>query len=329
MIGRPEIWGSRLAMAVPRFSHESAHRPPRGAPQRRPASGPLRSRLLAGAIGFMLGISTAAAVMLAWPPPMSARGIAPAIAGHRTQPAASPAPRPSSASAPRAVGYWGMAPSADGGPSAFPRSDAYCAARVAHSQETIPDNATADATPGPGDSAVIQWGPAAKQMVAGLRYVDGHYTGTTADIFAWAACKWGWDENTLKAQAVAESSWHESNEGDAEDGCNHTFSIIGIRDSQGQACPTDHSAWGGYPYTYTSTAVALDFAAAYLRSCYDGHASGIYGQDFRQLAAANGWNYIEWQCIGTWYSGTWDSNDADYIASVQNHLAQRDWLEMH
>src|SRR5215831_7388164 len=37
---------------------------------------------------------------------------------------------------------------------------------------------------------------------------DGQYTGTTDMIFRWAACKWGIDEDVVRAQATAEhGSW--------------------------------------------------------------------------------------------------------------------------
>ena len=42
----------------------------------------------------------------------------------------------------------------------------------------------------------------------------GNFTGTTTEIFQWAACKWGIDEDTLRAVAVQESDWHQSAVGD-------------------------------------------------------------------------------------------------------------------
>ena len=35
----------------------------------------------------------------------------------------------------------------------------------------------------------------------------GNFTGTTDEIIQWAACKWGFDENTLRAQVAKESYW--------------------------------------------------------------------------------------------------------------------------
>ena len=43
-----------------------------------------------------------------------------------------------------------------------------------------------------------------------LPRVDGQFTGTTDEIFQWAACKWGLPDNVLRAQAVRESMWFQS-----------------------------------------------------------------------------------------------------------------------
>jgi hypothetical protein len=42
-----------------------------------------------------------------------------------------------------------------------------------------------------------------------LRRVDGQFTGTTDEIFQWAACKWGLPDNLIRADAVDESTWFQ------------------------------------------------------------------------------------------------------------------------
>ena len=42
-----------------------------------------------------------------------------------------------------------------------------------------------------------------------MRRVDGAFTGTTDEIFQWAACKWGLADNLLRAIAVRESTWYQ------------------------------------------------------------------------------------------------------------------------
>jgi hypothetical protein len=44
--------------------------------------------------------------------------------------------------------------------------------------------------------------------------VTGNFAGTTTEIIQWAACKWGIDEDTIRAAAVMESYWHMSDLGD-------------------------------------------------------------------------------------------------------------------
>jgi hypothetical protein len=42
-----------------------------------------------------------------------------------------------------------------------------------------------------------------------LKRVDGRFTGTTDEIFQWAACKWGLPDNLARAEAVRESTWFQ------------------------------------------------------------------------------------------------------------------------
>jgi hypothetical protein len=47
----------------------------------------------------------------------------------------------------------------------------------------------------------------------------------------------------------------------------------------------------------------------------------------RQIAAARGWPYVLWGCVGSWFSGGWyDSGAVNYIHKVHTALAQRTWL---
>ena len=44
--------------------------------------------------------------------------------------------------------------------------------------------------------------------------VTGDFTGTTDEILQWAACKWGIDEDMVRAQIAKESWWHQEAKGD-------------------------------------------------------------------------------------------------------------------
>ena len=44
--------------------------------------------------------------------------------------------------------------------------------------------------------------------------IDGNFTGTTAEILRWTACKWGIDESIVFAQTVMETWWRQTALGD-------------------------------------------------------------------------------------------------------------------
>src|SRR6202043_896238 len=46
------------------------------------------------------------------------------------------------------------------------------------------------------------------------RQITGNFSGTTDEILQWVACKWGIDENMLRAMAISESNWHQNYRGD-------------------------------------------------------------------------------------------------------------------
>jgi hypothetical protein len=236
--------------------------------------------------------------------------------------------------------YYGTAPSGNAvgrlGPSTptgFPRDAATCAATIIRSSwEPRADNAAANNTKGDGSYV---WGPDATDTYwaafrANVLLAQGQFTGTTTEMFSWAACRWGIDENILRAVGVQESHWHQSSWGDRCAGTDPTIGSFGIIQIKNKYCDGSLSE-GGMPDTGNSTALALDFYGAKIRSCYDGDFYGgggwLYGQTVGQIAAANGWDYVLWGCIGYWYSGGWyDSGAQSYINSVKGYLANRTWL---
>jgi hypothetical protein len=208
-----------------------------------------------------------------------------------------------------------------------------------NSYEPRPGNKTANNSY-PANPSSLQWGPSATDPYwaiwrADVLKVTGHYTSpstiTTTMVIQWAACKWGLDEDTLRAQAVVESGWDQSWRGDicGTDPSIGSFSIIQIKN---RYCD-DSLASGGMPATQSSTALALDFFGAHLRACYDGafYDGGAWlygGKTVDQIAATSGWDYVYWGCIGNWYSGGWhDSGAETYIAEVKLDLANRVWTK--
>jgi hypothetical protein len=218
-----------------------------------------------------------------------------------------------------------------GGPA---HTDAFCTSNLtATTAEPRPDNYPANSTP--GDPASALWGTEVDprswtKWGAKRAQVTGAFTGVTTLQFQWAACKWGLNEDWLRAAGVQETDWHQYLVGD---NCGPlgeaSYGIIQVKN---RYC-SGSLAWGGYPQTQRSTSFALDFYGAYLRSCFDGDfydgGSWLYGgQTVDMIAATRGWDYVMWGCVGSWFSGGWyDSGASSYINSVKNHLSNRDWTK--
>lgn len=84
-----------------------------------------------------------------------------------------------------------------------------CAAKVAKAPEVRAMNSAANHTSGSAAPATFRnWGTNAK-AVSYAKRVDGQFTGTTDEIIQWAACKWGFDPEPVRAQVMVESSWRQ------------------------------------------------------------------------------------------------------------------------
>jgi Transglycosylase SLT domain len=226
--------------------------------------------------------------------------------------------------------YFGTLPS---GTTGLPNSDSVCAAKVAPSAwEPRPDNTAANNLV-PAHPATISWARNQgnlhwKGWIANRDKVTGNYKGTTSQIFQWAACKWGVDEDVLRAVGAQESGWHQDAVGDVADGAPHSFGIMQVRNTSDVGGP----AWGGYPQTLKDTSLNIDFYAAYIRSCLDGDfydgGPWLYdGQTVEKEIAADGANYVLWGCVGSWFSGHWyDALAQTYVAHVRHRLEEKAWL---
>lgn len=177
-------------------------------------------------------------------------------------------------------------------------------------------------TPGSGDAR-------ANTQIA-IR-VDGTYTGTTDEILQWAACKWGIDEDIVRAQAVIESWWRQSAMGDFRSDASTCAPGHGLgQDGKAGLCP---NSWGilqnsyvyeksAWPAVYQSTAFNADTAYGIWRACYEGYQWWLndveHGVPYQAGDA--------WGCVGEWFAGRWHTSAADgYVTRVQEILAQRKW----
>ena len=191
-------------------------------------------------------------------------------------------------------------------------SGAQCAARVRDAAEIRPENAAANANRGGRQYANSRtdW--------AGFNRVDGDFAGTTDEIIQWAACKWGIDEDIVRAQIIKESYWYMSTVGDGGD----SFGV-------GQVRRSAHGSAFQFPQVnaQNSTAYNLDYTYASWRACYE----GVYGW-LNQTSERNG-TYGPgdvWGCLGVWFSGRWYWNNDAYLNqqgdSVRWHYDNRTWL---
>jgi len=207
--------------------------------------------------------------------------------------------------------------------SALP-SDAECAARVRRSSfEPRPQNFLAN-----NNNVYAQGARLIGNDLYGYEdRVTGNFTGTTDEILQWGACKWGIDENIVRAQAVQESSWDQAALGDCRGGTvpdTHGCQSVGILQVKGANIPPTHP--GTWPYAYESTAFNVDYTYAVWRSCYEGKETWL-GSGYR---AGD-----EWGCVGRWFSGNWygaagggaTGTSQGYISSVQRIMANEVWLD--
>jgi hypothetical protein len=213
-----------------------------------------------------------------------------------------PAP-PAGPTPPPAAGHFATLP-----PGSPLPSDAECAARVRPAAENRPGNAVPNATRGtsPNDK---------------YPRVTGNFTGTTDQILQWAACKWGIDEDVVRAQIVKESWWNQSNVGDN----GESFGLGQVRRPYHQTAFEDENA-------VRSSAYNVDYTYAGWRSCFEGNETWLNQfERGREYTAGDLWG-----CVGVWFSGRWYTEAAvAYIeggdtlgygnVGVKEHLQRRTW----
>lgn len=228
--------------------------------------------------------------------------------------ASQPADRISPPTAPSG-GYFGTLP-----PGSTLPSDATCAAAVRQAPELREVNTTANQTKGvPGPTTGI------------YTRVTGNFTGTTDELIQWASCKWGLDEDMVRAQVAKESWWHQDSKGDLTSDASRCAPGhgIGVDGFAGQ-CPESfgllqirYPYWQpAFPSAIASSAYNLDYSLAARRNCFEGNEGWLNNYERgRDYAGGDLWG-----CMGLWFSGRWYAGGAvEYIAAVQQYLADRVW----
>lgn len=248
--------------------------------------------------------------------------------------------------APASAVYFGTLP-----PGSSLPTDKQCAVLISATPESVPQNSTPNhfslttSDLGTFYSEPFWFNYSASTYT---NRVTGAYTGSTDMILRWAACKWGIDEDVVRAEAMLESEWTQGSPtytatshagwGDnrtAKSQCE-TSEWVGWLNPPGecwQSCGIfqtkvfDFNVW---PAACESTAFNADFRMAYQRACMDGNGPSWYSRDLPAAgypAYPNGSaDQMFWGCMGAWYSGGWYDADAlAYIAEVQSAVASKYW----
>lgn len=222
-------------------------------------------------------------------------------------------------------------------PGATLPSEQECASRVHRSSwEPRPDNTTANQHI-PTPQQISQLSPWDKsigqdpQANAFLQEITGNFTGTTNEILQWAACKWGIDENVVRAIAVVESGWNQNTLGDHT--TNQRYCPPGTWD--GKSCYQSYGLFQLKYYYFQSTwpmsrddvAFNAEYSLGVIRTCFEGWTFYLKGR-----TPLPGYPHYQagdlWGCVGRWYSGSWYSQGAvNYIERVKTVLANQDWLQ--
>jgi autotransporter family porin len=227
-------------------------------------------------------------------------------------------------------------------PAGSPLPDeATCAAKVKRSSwEPRPANTTANhRTATAAELAqLLSWDDAQAFDPRALAFqarLTGDFTGTTDEIIQWVACKWGFNVDHIRAEAVASSGWRQAAQTDwtptDSGGCPPDAATR--QGMNGPECATTYGilqiTWRynktAWPLFRESTPFHLDYAFGLRRVCLE-------GWDLSQAdRAPAGIPYAkddEWGCAGAYYSGQWHDGDAEgYITDVKGQLAGRAWTQ--
>ena len=181
--------------------------------------------------------------------------------------------------------------------SALP-SDATCASRVRPAPEVRAANVSYNNTRGFGGNSLYP-------------RVSGNFAGTTDEILQWAACKWGIDEDIVRAQIVRESYWDQRSVGDN----GESFGLGQVRVPYHQSAFVNDNA-------KRSSAYNVDYTYAGWRECFEGRMTWLNTVERgRDYSAGDLWG-----CLGVWFSGRWYTAAAvGYMSLVQSDLNQRVW----
>lgn len=186
------------------------------------------------------------------------------------------------------------------------------AAKLVHRSRFEPRPANRAATHAMPTAAQLRAFRAQSEMPY-ARYVTGHFTGTTDEVIQWAARKWGFKPDLLRAVGTVESWWRMSTVGDNGD----SFGLFQVR-------RPFHCTEPVCEQFRDDAALNADYYGGILRSYYDGTQRWL-----NTVAGENGKRYRRgdlWGSVGAWFSGRWWNPPArGYIREVKRRLKARTW----
>ncbi len=192
-----------------------------------------------------------------------------------------------------------------------PLSDAR-AARLVHRSRFEPRPANRAATHRTPTGAQLRAFRAQSDMPY-ARYVTGRFTGTTDEVIQWAARKWGFRPDLLRAVATVESWWRMSTVGDNGD----SFGLFQLR-------RPFHCREPVCAQFREDAALNADYYGGIVRSYYDRRQGWL-----NTVAGENGERYRRgdlWGSVGAWFSGRWWNEPArGYVREVTRRLKSRTW----
>jgi endoglucanase len=148
-----------------------------------------------------------------------------------------------------------------------------------------------------------------------LQAVDGNpgdSTLTTDELIQFYACRWGFDEDLVRAQSAKESWWRQKTHGDVGNG--ESYGILQIKQSVHRVT---------YPASSKSTAYNLDWVLAWHRTCFEGWMGSWV------VTTESSKPYVSGDhrgCMTIWFSGRWYiPSGVNYLNGVNQNLADRVW----
>lgn len=216
--------------------------------------------------------------------------------------------------------------------------DAECAARVYRSPwEPRPENAIANgrAATAAERAQLVTWNGALgydeRAGPLGAR-VTGAFTGTTDEILQWVACKWGFEDDLVRAMAADTSRWRQT-----AVACWTTTTTDCPPDGETRSSGTLTEcaicygilqiAWKYHRWTWpaarASTALNADYVTGLLRACFEGYATYLAPSADPahpyQRGDVSG-------CVGALFSGGWyDVSGLNHAAATQTYQETQPW----